>query len=109
MGPEYCGYHINVESVLVEFIQDEGPVAAGEPGKVYVTSLDRKATHIIRYFTEERQLFLELLFNVIVGSNEIEFWTDAAPWFFIRLSIGDRCSVRSGSQRSSLARYRTAN
>jgi phenylacetate-CoA ligase len=49
--PAHCGYHINVESVLMEFIQDEEPVAAGEPGKVYVTSLDRRPTPIIRYFS----------------------------------------------------------
>ncbi|HXZ90005.1 MAG TPA: hypothetical protein VEG61_02985, partial [Candidatus Dormibacteraeota bacterium] len=45
------GYHINAESVLVEFIDDEGQVATGENGRVYVTSLKRRATPIIRYFT----------------------------------------------------------
>ena len=49
--PAHRGYHINAESVLVEFLNDEGPVAAGEAGKVYVTSLDRRPTPIIRYFT----------------------------------------------------------
>jgi len=45
------GYHINAESVLVEFIDDEGRVAADMDGRVYVTSLSRRATPIIRYFT----------------------------------------------------------
>ena len=45
------GYHINAESVLVEFIDDEGQVAAGKDGRVCVTSLSRRATPIIRYFT----------------------------------------------------------
>lgn len=47
----HCGYHINAESVLVEFIDDEGQVASGGNGRVYVTSLKRMATPIIRYFT----------------------------------------------------------
>jgi len=47
----HCGYHINAESVLVEFIDDEGQVAAGRDGRVHVTSLSRRATPIIRCFT----------------------------------------------------------
>jgi phenylacetate-CoA ligase len=49
--PAHCGYHINAESVLVEFIVDEGQVATGGDGRVFVTSLKRRATPIIRYFT----------------------------------------------------------
>ena len=49
--PAHCGYHINVESVFVEFIHDGGPAAPGEASRVYVTSLDRKTTPVIRYFT----------------------------------------------------------
>jgi phenylacetate-CoA ligase len=49
--PSHCGYHINVESVFVEFLKDGLPVAFDEAGKVYVTSLHRKTTPIIRYFT----------------------------------------------------------
>ena len=47
----HCGYHINAESVLVEFIDDRGQVASGGNGRVYVTSLKRMVTPIIRYFT----------------------------------------------------------
>lgn len=49
--PQHRGYHVNAESVLVEFIKDGAPAASGEAGKVYVTSLDRRITPIIRYFT----------------------------------------------------------
>jgi len=49
--PAHCGYHINAESVVVEFIKDGAPAASGDAGKVYVTSLDRRITPIIRYFT----------------------------------------------------------
>ena len=49
--PTHSGYHINAESLLVEFLRDGEPVAAGEPGEVYVTSFCRTATPIIRYST----------------------------------------------------------
>ncbi|HXZ90994.1 MAG TPA: hypothetical protein VEG61_08020 [Candidatus Dormibacteraeota bacterium] len=49
--PTHSGYHINAESLLVEFLHEGEPVAAGEPGEVYVTSFCRAATPIIRYST----------------------------------------------------------
>ena len=47
----HAGYHINADSVLVEFLRNGEPVDPGEPGEVYVTSFCRTATPIIRYFT----------------------------------------------------------
>jgi phenylacetate-CoA ligase len=49
--PAHLGYHVNAESVLVEFIDDEGPVKSGRTGRVYVTSLDRRVNPMIRYFS----------------------------------------------------------
>jgi phenylacetate-CoA ligase len=52
--PTHSGYHINVESLVVEFLRNGEPVSAGEPGEVYVTCFHRKATPIIRYSTGDR-------------------------------------------------------
>jgi len=49
--PTHSGYHINDESVLLEFLRDGEPVDSGEPGEVYITSLTHRATPIIRYAT----------------------------------------------------------
>ncbi|HXZ89523.1 MAG TPA: hypothetical protein VEG61_00545 [Candidatus Dormibacteraeota bacterium] len=49
--PTHNGYHINAESLLVEFLRDGEPVSSGEQGQVYVTSLQRMTTPIIRYAT----------------------------------------------------------
>lgn len=49
--PTHAGYHINAESLVVEFLRNGEPVVAGEPGEMYVTSFNRTANPIIRYFT----------------------------------------------------------
>jgi phenylacetate-CoA ligase len=48
--PTHSGYHINAETLLLEFLRNGRPVQAGEPGEVHVTSFHRIATPIIRYF-----------------------------------------------------------
>jgi len=47
--PTHSGYHINVDSLVTEFIRDGQPVAAGEAGELCVTNLYRKAAPVIRY------------------------------------------------------------
>lgn len=47
--PTHSGYHINAESLIVEFLRDGEPAAIGEPGELCVTNLYRKATPMIRY------------------------------------------------------------
>jgi len=47
--PTHSGYHIEVDSLVVEFLRDGEPVTAGQSGELCVTSLYRKATPIIRY------------------------------------------------------------
>jgi len=49
--PTHSGYHINVESLILEFLRNGEPVAAGEAGGMYVTCFHRLATPIVRYFT----------------------------------------------------------
>jgi phenylacetate-CoA ligase len=51
---EHYGYHVNSESLVVEFLRDGQPVTAGESGDVYVSCFHRKATPILRYFTGDR-------------------------------------------------------
>jgi phenylacetate-CoA ligase len=47
---EKSGYHMNVDSTIIEFIDDAGePVAAGERGEMVYTSLHNQAMPIIRY------------------------------------------------------------
>jgi len=46
---EHSGYHINVDSVLVEFLDGEEEVAAGERGEVVCTGLNNYAMPLIRY------------------------------------------------------------
>ncbi len=49
--PTHSGYHINDESVILEFLRAGEPVAPGESGEIYITSLTRTETPIIRYAT----------------------------------------------------------
>jgi phenylacetate-CoA ligase len=51
--PTHSGYHINGDSLIMEFLRDGEPVANGEPGEVHVTSFHRQATPVIRYFTDD--------------------------------------------------------
>jgi phenylacetate-coenzyme A ligase PaaK-like adenylate-forming protein len=56
--PEHFGYHINSESLLLEFLRNEESVGPGESGEVYVTCFHRKATPIIRYFTGDHARYV---------------------------------------------------
>ncbi|MFC1485826.1 phenylacetate--CoA ligase family protein [Candidatus Latescibacterota bacterium] len=47
--PDHRGYHLNVDSLIVEFIRDGKPVQLGEPGHIVVTPLFRYAMPLIRY------------------------------------------------------------
>ncbi len=49
------GYHVNMDSVIVETVDEAGrPVAPGETGEVVVTSLTNRAMPLIRYATGDR-------------------------------------------------------
>lgn len=50
---QHQGYHINSDSVLVEFIKDGEHCAAGEQGEIFITSLVNKAQPLIRYHIED--------------------------------------------------------
>ncbi|MDP8235283.1 MAG: hypothetical protein P9M08_02765 [Candidatus Erginobacter occultus] len=47
--PDGNGYHINADTVIVEFLQDNLPVAAGERGTIVITNLHSFAMPVIRY------------------------------------------------------------
>jgi len=49
--PTHSGYHINAESLMLEFLHNGAPVPAGEAGEMHVTCFHRMATPIVRYFT----------------------------------------------------------
>jgi len=47
---EKCGYHIDVDSVIMEFVDEKGfDVASGETGEIVCTSLFNRAMPFIRY------------------------------------------------------------
>jgi phenylacetate-CoA ligase len=47
---EHAGYHMNMDTVLMEFVDENGnKVNAGERGKVVITNLHSSAVPIIRY------------------------------------------------------------
>jgi len=44
-----CGYHLNSDTLVVEFIRDGKPAKPGEPGHIVVTPLYLYAMPLIRY------------------------------------------------------------
>jgi phenylacetate-CoA ligase len=51
--PTHSGYHVNIESFVLECLRDGEPVAAGETGQLCITNLYRKATPMIRYLFDD--------------------------------------------------------
>ena len=49
--PSHSGYHINAESMILEFLRNGQPVSAGEFGELCVTCFYKRATPIVRYCT----------------------------------------------------------
>lgn len=46
---KHSGYHVNIDSVLVEFLDDQEDVAPGERGQVVCTGLNNYVMPLIRY------------------------------------------------------------
>lgn len=46
---EHCGYHLDVDSVITEFVQDGENISAGENGNIVYTCLYNYAMPLIRY------------------------------------------------------------
>jgi len=46
---EHNGYHVNIDSIVMEFCSHEEPVALGERGEIVCTSLSNRAMPLIRY------------------------------------------------------------
>ena len=51
--PTHSGYHINSDSVIMEFLSGGEPVAQGNQGEVHVIAFHRLATPVIRYCTDD--------------------------------------------------------
>jgi phenylacetate-CoA ligase len=51
--PTHSGYHVNAESLFLEFLEDGKPVDCGESGEVHVTCFHPTATPIIRYSLDD--------------------------------------------------------
>jgi phenylacetate-CoA ligase len=47
--PTHSGYHINIDSIVLEILRDGEPISGDETGEVHVTCLWRSATPVIRY------------------------------------------------------------
>jgi phenylacetate-coenzyme A ligase PaaK-like adenylate-forming protein len=47
--PDCSGYHINVDTLIVEFLKNGQPAPPGTPGKIVVTNLFSQAMPLIRY------------------------------------------------------------
>ncbi len=47
--PRCDGYHVNSDTLIVEFLDGNGPVTAGTPGRVVVTNLYSSAMPVLRY------------------------------------------------------------
>ena len=47
--PEHCGYHIDIDAVVMEFLRDGDAVASGERGEIVYTSLYNYSMPLIRY------------------------------------------------------------
>ena len=51
--PEHCGYHIDMDAVLMEFVRDGEQVAPEERGEIVYTGLYQHAMPFIRYATSD--------------------------------------------------------
>lgn len=55
---EHCGYHMAVEKVVMEFVDEDGdPVAEGEKGRIIATDLFNYAMPFIRYDTGDMGVY----------------------------------------------------
>lgn len=91
----YEGYHINMDSVVVEFVKGGENVAAGEDGEIVLTTLFNYAMPLIRYrigdvgsFSDENCLCgitLPLMHSLKGRFNDFITLPDGrklSPWFF---------------------------
>jgi len=47
--PEHCGYHIDIDAVVMEFLSDGEVIASGERGEIVYTGLYNYSMPLIRY------------------------------------------------------------
>ncbi len=78
------GFHMSSDSILFEFLDGEGePVAPGEEGEMFVTSLEARAMPFIRYRINDRGVPLDEvctcgrglpLMKLVVGRDDDFIW-----------------------------------
>jgi phenylacetate-CoA ligase len=51
--PQVGGYHLNVDSFLIEILADGQPATPGQPGKLVITNLHSRAMPFIRYEVDD--------------------------------------------------------
>lgn len=81
--PAKTGYHINADTILVEFLNDNKPVGSGEEGDIVITSFKNRAMPLIRFDVGDRGTYdprpcscgnpLPLM-NVILGRS-VDYFT----------------------------------
>jgi phenylacetate-CoA ligase len=91
------GFHISCDSILVEFLDDDGePVAPGEEGEIFVTSLEARAMPFIRYSINDRGIPLDgtcscgrglPLMKLVVGRDDDFIWLPSGKRVNPRLII----------------------
>jgi len=55
----HCGYHINVDNVMIEFIKDGKAALPGEESEIVITGLNNYVMPFIRYKIGDRGIFKE--------------------------------------------------
>lgn len=83
---EHSGYHLSIETGMVEFVKDDEHVAPGELGKIIITDLSNYAMPFIRYEIGDLGVpsddmcscgrGLPLMEKVVGRSNDILFTSD---------------------------------
>lgn len=78
------GFHMSSDSILFEYLDEEGePVAPGEEGEIFVTSLEARAMPFIRYQINDRGVPLDdvcscgrglPLMKLVVGRDDDFIW-----------------------------------
>jgi phenylacetate-CoA ligase len=104
---EHSGYHINADSVLMEFLDGEEEVAAGERGAVVCTGFNNYAMPLIRYKDNDIAVPLDeecscgvklpLLRNIEGRESDLLMAIDGhlvSPWHFFPFPFKDYAGIR---------------
>jgi phenylacetate-CoA ligase len=104
---EHSGYHINADSVLMEFLDGEEEVAVGERGTIVCTGLNNYAMPLIRYKNDDIAVPVEeecscgvklpLLRSIEGRESDLLMAIDGhfvSPWHFFPFPFEDFTGIR---------------